>query len=471
MNARREVSGTIQVWYPLLLYFLCLHERREGIQGEGDLGGEGAYQSRRRACLFKSSPALIGLLEEFAAKRDQDAEALLTGIAFPTDTPGQASCVSREEMLAVFRRSANGRKSVAERLRAVIQATAERIGDTVKLPTIGASDAAALKTQMSAFERRLSPLLSLNALEAYAALWTDTKSLRAVASPETPIEEIALATNRRLAQRHIPAEDVVPILLLDGFLNGFPQVDGVEHAIIDEAQDYPLPTFDYLRRCLPDNCKLTIVGDLRQATNPLLSLGDYAGLDAVFTRPVEHVHLTTSYRSSLEIGEFTAAIAPHSEAIESVRRTSMKPVLVSAGEPGNTADAIAAILAQQGESAEGSTAIICKTAAESEALYLALKPVGPVTLVTDDTRDMPTGVYILPIWLAKGLEFDTVIVHDAGAAFYRHEEERRILYTACSRALHRLYVCYSGQPSPLLPPESTGLYTAVQSADRISTPA
>ena len=55
----------------------------------------------------------------------------------------------------------------------------------------------------------------------------------------------------------------------------------------------------------------------------------------------------------------------------------------------------------------------------------------------------------------EGIGFPT----DAGEATYRHDEERRILYTACSRALHELYVCYSGSPSPLLPLENEDLYT------------
>lgn len=56
----------------------------------------------------------------------------------------------------------------------------------------------------------------------------------------------------------------------------------------------------------------------------------------------------------------------------------------------------------------------------------------------------------MPVYLAKGLEFDVVIVHDAGQAFYHRQSERKILYTACTRALHELYVCYTGELSPLI---------------------
>ena len=161
---------------------------------------------------------------------------------------------------------------------------------------------------------------------------------------------------------------------------------------------------------------------------------------------------------------------PGDAAIESVRRTSSKPLLVSAGEPGRLATAVAAILKRERERGPGSIAIICKTAAESEALFQALEGSAPITLVTDATREMPPGVYVLPIWLAKGLEFDTVIVADASAASYRHEEERRALYTACSRALHALYICFAGAPSPLLPLEQAELYTRLDFTEFAAMP-
>ena len=292
----------------------------------------------------------------------------------------------------------------------------------------------AAQEQVARLEQSLTLLQIRDPLTIYAALWRDEESVRIA-------NEIASQTLLHLDQGEILAEDIVPILLLDGLLTGFPSLEGVDHAIIDEAQDYSLPTFAYLQRCLPANCKLTIVGDLRQATNPLQGLGDYASLETAFSRPVEFVHLKTSYRSSTEISEFTATIVPSNAPIESVRRSTMKPQLVSVGAPGDSVAAIAATLGQLQERSGGSDAIVCKTRAESESLFRALNPIAPVTLVTDATRDMPTGAYVLPIWLAKGLEFGTVIVYDASTASYRYDEERRALYTACSRALHTLYVC------------------------------
>ena len=57
---------------------------------------------------------------------------------------------------------------------------------------------------------------------------------------------------------------------------------------------------------------------------------------------------------------------------------------------------------------------------------------------------------ILPAYLAKGLEFDAVILYDAGAAVYAEAKERKLFYTACTRALHYLDVCYLGELTPFL---------------------
>ena len=230
--------------------------------------------------------------------------------------------------------------------------------------------------------------------------------------------------------------------------------------MIDEAQDYTLVHFEYLKRCLPESCTWTIVGDMRQATNPLLSLEAYSALDSVFTRSLEHLQLTTSYRSSFEINEFTGRILPGDARPEGIRRTTVKPILVPSADP---AAAIARILQMEHSTgSEGSTAIICRTTPDSVKLHAALKSRSTAALVTDETNDLPSGVYILPIRLAKGLEFDTVILHDAGAGTYRHEMERRILYTACSRALHKLYLCHTGDPSPLLPLDEPELFMVLE---------
>lgn len=61
------------------------------------------------------------------------------------------------------------------------------------------------------------------------------------------------------------------------------------------------------------------------------------------------------------------------------------------------------------------------------------------------------GIVVTFANMAKGLEFDRVIVPGANAATYRTELDRSLLYIACTRAMHALTVTYCGEPAAFLP--------------------
>ncbi len=69
-------------------------------------------------------------------------------------------------------------------------------------------------------------------------------------------------------------------------------------------------------------------------------------------------------------------------------------------------------------------------------------------------------VLVIPSYLAKGVEFDAVIVFDASAKQYGRESERKLFYTVCTRAMHELHLFYTGERTPLLGGVSEELYTA-----------
>jgi len=73
-----------------------------------------------------------------------------------------------------------------------------------------------------------------------------------------------------------------------------------------------------------------------------------------------------------------------------------------------------------------------------------------LSLMLDEKSEFKAGVSVLPVFLAKGLEFDAVIVPDASAGKYGEEYQRRLLYVACSRALHSLNLINSDS-EPLSP--------------------
>src|SRR5699024_11850781 len=67
-----------------------------------------------------------------------------------------------------------------------------------------------------------------------------------------------------------------------------------------------------------------------------------------------------------------------------------------------------------------------------------------------ETYTFTKGVLILPSYLAKGIEFDGVIIYNASKEVYNRESERKLFYTACTRAMHALHLFTMGEKSPFL---------------------
>ena len=79
----------------------------------------------------------------------------------------------------------------------------------------------------------------------------------------------------------------------------------------------------------------------------------------------------------------------------------------------------------------------------------------PVHLLSRDSTRFTNGVSITSIRMAKGLEFDEVIVPDVDNRNYDSVYDRNLLYIACTRAMHKLTLLYTGSPSPFLPQQTS----------------
>ncbi|MFN8888046.1 MAG: ATP-binding domain-containing protein, partial [Cyclobacteriaceae bacterium] len=66
-----------------------------------------------------------------------------------------------------------------------------------------------------------------------------------------------------------------------------------------------------------------------------------------------------------------------------------------------------------------------------------------VSLLTPESTSFKEGVIVTTAYLAKGLEFDEVIIPFASARNYHTDVDKRMLYIACTRAMHRLTVTYA----------------------------
>lgn len=94
--------------------------------------------------------------------------------------------------------------------------------------------------------------------------------------------------------------------------------------------------------------------------------------------------------------------------------------------------------------------LICKNEKNAVRLYEALKSKTELQLIRNRKVESLEGVFVMPVYMSKGLEFDAVILCDVDAENYTDEEDRKLLYVECTRALHRLKLFCRGELSTLI---------------------
>lgn len=261
---------------------------------------------------------------------------------------------------------------------------------------------------------------------------------------------IGAATLERLGERRIAYEDIAPLLYLKAALGEIQGDRRIRHVVIDEAQDYSLFHFEVFRKLYPA-ATFTVLGDPAQSIHPYLGTAELASVEsAIAPGKAKVIQLTISYRSTQEIVALARAIDRAPVEARAIERSGPRPLIVRVDAPERLADAALRQLQSFHAGGVQRVAIICKTAAESEQAFAALRKNVPVHLVTAADDALPPGDLVIPAYLAKGLEFDGVLIYNAGAAAYGDASERKLFYTACTRALHRLGLLYAGELTPFL---------------------
>ena len=245
--------------------------------------------------------------------------------------------------------------------------------------------------------------------------------------------------NLRLDQRpHLEYADVFPLIYLRLRLEGITAYEQVKHLLVDEMQDYTPVQYAVLSRLF--SCRKTILGDVNQTVNPY-SASSAETIERVFPQ-AEVVRLYRSYRSTVEITAFAQRIRPNPDIIP-LERHGPEPVIAGFRSETEEVAAIQEMIADFHRSGNHSLGIICKTQRQAERAYQALQA-PDVRLLTAESTTFEEGVIITTAHLAKGLEFDAVIMPFASAEAYKTEVDKSMLYVACTRAMHQLTLTYSG---------------------------
>ncbi|WP_283587703.1 RNA polymerase recycling motor HelD [Limosilactobacillus viscerum] len=270
-------------------------------------------------------------------------------------------------------------------------------------------------------------------------------------------------TKEELKQRNISAAGITIYLYLYDLITGKHGQRDIRYVFVDEVQDYDPYQLAYLKYRFP-RAKFTLLGDLNQAIftheNSKSLLRQLSTMfDPDKTRVVQ---LTKSYRSTKQITDFTKHILLDGEAIEAFDRNGELPQVISAADFDGSADALVSALDKY-QDEHDQVAIIGKTLEDSEQLYRALEQRNiKTTLIRTENQRLVKGTIIVPSFLAKGLEFDAIIVWNANDQQYHGDDERQLLYTICSRAMHALTLTAVGQVTSLLDKVPTDEYQLIE---------
>lgn len=273
---------------------------------------------------------------------------------------------------------------------------------------------------------------------------------------------IAQATLKLLRKKTVVEEDLAPLLHIHNRWYGVEGNDRFDHGVIDEAQDFSPYQLAILRQHVPTG-SFTILGDLSQGIHDYRGIHRWEEFLEQFPEDGRgFFRLDRSYRSTTEIIEFANGVLTNGGMGDSlavpVFRTGepvrIRQVAAAADRLTVLAEAVTAIL---GEGGLNTVAVITRTAEEASEAHRHLAGQGlAANLIHTGNLRYEGGLSIVPVYLAKGLEFDAVILTDVDERHYLADSrDAKLLYVASTRALHRLEVLYAGEPSKLLPQPGT----------------
>lgn len=268
-------------------------------------------------------------------------------------------------------------------------------------------------------------------------------------------------TSDQIKQGIIYYEDIAPIVFLNTALDNVNQAKAIKHVVIDEAQDYTAIQYEIIKRVF-GHCKMTILGDLNQTVNEYMNIGSFGVIGKIFEKEdTESIALTKSYRSSKEIADFCNGLLTSGNNAEQLNRHGSKPVIVKVDRH-NLVKRLEDDILKLKSNGHKLIAVICKTAGQCETLFNNIRNDLDVSLISNNNEEYQGGVVLIPSYLAKGLEFDAVLVASIEDTEYSREDDRRLLYTVCSRALHELHLYYQDNLSELIKSMDNSLYEAIQ---------
>ena len=427
-----------------------------------------ACQDEKQAALMKDSIAFKGS-EAFVLILDRLVKDLpKRWIAF-RDIDYNGQCIAKREQLKAAICNSRKKASLGMRLRWLERDILERVhamhGRRIKKLTQFAMRYPDHAMELEAFARwisiRESSLLlreirsfsEIDTIAVYRRLFSDRQLFYSLAegiSLPDNIEDIHHFACDQLTGDRLWHDDAEAVMYLHIRIHGCGVYTHYRQVVLDEAQDASVLYFAILRE-LFSGARYTILGDVNQTIGKQADVSLYRQIEKMLGR--ERTMLATmekSFRCTMEIWRFSARFLEPGTAGQCFSRTGDEPAILNAAGTDSLDDMIAEEVAACRGKGYQSIGLICKTERDAVALHNRLSEKVSMKLIRNGIAADISGVVILPIYLAKGLEFDAVLVLETDRDHYHAEDDKRLLYIACTRALHRLNLFYTGEISPLL---------------------
>jgi len=303
--------------------------------------------------------------------------------------------------------------------------------------------------ETAAFIENLHKFTEFDSYELYKMMFSNKEIFKSISKgldlPEN-IEDIIDYTNEAITDPYnLPYSDGIGLMYLKVKAEGCDLFSSIKQVIVDEAQDYYPMHYLILKNLFKDS-RFTIVGDVNQSVEKKSDISIYDDIISIFDfKKNNKIFLNKSYRSSYEISKFSEKLLEEGIYTEYFKRNEEEPKVLHCKDINDLDNNIIQDAEKYKTLGYNSVAIICKNRKEASELYFRIVGKTDVKLVDYLEEQSLTGIIIVPVYLAKGLEFDAVMVYGTDNENYKAYYDKKLLYIACTRALHRLSLYYTGK--------------------------
>lgn len=329
----------------------------------------------------------------------------------------------------------------------------EQLEDYILEQIFGTGKGRGHKEEKNLIKQEIQKFIKIDIVELYKILFSNEAyfySLLQNSNLSQGIKSIWEYTRENLEADRLYYDDAIAIAYLYLKIYGTNKYKNIKQVVIDEAQDY-YPLQYEIFNLLFSNAKFTILGDMKQTLAKKEDISFYEQIQKILNKKKSSlIMLDKSFRCTNEILNFSLKFIEKSSQIKSFNRNGDSPKVYIADNSEIFIDEIVKEINLCQEKGFQSICLICKTEKNSTYLFNKIKHKLDIQLIKNGSVSDLQGVFILPVYMSKGLEFDAVLICDADSQNYHDEDDKNLLYVACTRALHKLSLFCENEVSPLI---------------------